>query len=293
MEEDVRMKKKAVVLLAALLGSATASNVFAADIPLETNFSYSKDSDGVITHAYKVGTNDEEAAWNATAYHTQLFQSGQSLTENAVVAKWRGRVNEAYWTAWLGYMENRIRSEATYALMYDRQVGKQDHLWMSYGKEAVDTVLAHRAGIDKDTATFTYLNRGRVDTVVTAALANYTDDNTQQKYGVAVEKRITDRFKVGLHYDYSEADHAASPVYYVPTRESILSVRPEWSVPVGKGQLSFVGEHYLAGQTNGTQTQRKSLDVSFTLGHFIVGEKYQRDVDYHSRSKYITWSSQF
>lgn len=264
-------------------------------VPVRADYTFSKDSDGVVSHTYSIRTNEDEAAWNFSTYHTQLLQSGQELSENTFLTKWRKDTAAGAVSAWLGYVDNRIRSEAFGAIMYDFPVGRADHMWVSYGTEPVDTVLAHRGGIDKHTASVSYLCKldRNVDAVFSSEISNYTDNNEQKKYGVVLEKQISNYLKTGLHYVSNKADHPSSPIYYVPTNENVLSARAEWVIPFDKGRFSLVGEHYIDGRTNGVQTQRKNIDVSLSIGQFTLGEKYDRDVGYNSRSIYFRWDAQF
>lgn len=284
------------MMMIVTMGMGMTMPVALAAVPsMKTGFTYSKDSDGVVLHSYNIGTNEEEEPFNFTVYHTRLAQSGMTISENTLQGKWRRPVGQGYITLWAGYMKNDIRNAGTYALMYDEVVGFDDHVWLSYGHDIVDTVLAHKAGIGSTTATVSYLHKtaSDIDINVVATHNKYSDNNTQQIYNLAIEKKIRSNFKVGLNYGYSTADHAASPVYYVPINESVISLKPELTVPLGTGKMVIVAEQALTGHSNGSASHRHSIGSTITFGKFSVGTKYYSDVGYNARSSYINWDSSF
>lgn len=289
-------KRVAISMMAAMVSlSMAAAPALAATPPVKAGFTYSTDSDGVILHSYSAGTNDDEAPLNFTVYHNRLTQSGTTINENTLVGKWRGSVGQGNISLWAGYMKNDIRHAVTYAAMYDTTVGYDDHLWVSYGRDAIDTILAHEANIYSNTSTIAYLHKtaSDIDINISARLTNYSDNNKQQIYNISLDKQLSNNFKLGLSYGYSTADRAASPVYYVPLDESVLSLKPELTIPLGVGKLVVTAEQSLAAHNIDGTIHRHSIDSAITFGKFSAGTKYYRDGTYNARVSYVNWDTSF
>jgi hypothetical protein len=212
-----------------------------------------------------------------------------------LLGTWHNSIGSGALTIWAGYTKNDIRNAGTYAVMYDQNVAFDDHLWVSYGHDLVDTVKAHQKGITSNSATISFLHKpsADVDVNVQAVYRQYSDNNTQQIYNLAVDKKINNTFKIGLNYGYCTAEHAASPDYYVPLNEDVLSIKPELTLSIGQGKLKIDAEQALTGHSNHKATRRHSLETAVTFGKFTVGTKYFSDVEYNSRSAYINWTSNF
>lgn len=290
------MKKRlGAAIITTMIGVGMAMPSVLAGALMQGGFTYSKDSDGVVLHSYSIGTNDEEAPFNFTDYQTRLTQSGTTISENTLQGKWHGSVGQGYITLWAGYMKNDLRSAGTSSLMYDTNLGDNDHVWLSYGHDIVATVLAQQARIDSNSSTMSYLHKPSSDVEITgtATYTKYSDNNTQKAYNLAIKKQLNKNFALGLNFDNSNADHSASPVYYVPINESVLSLKPEVTVPLGVGKLNITAEQALAGHSNGSTSRRQSIDSAITFGKFSVGATYSSDIAYNSRTSYIKFDTSF
>lgn len=282
-----------------LMGIAMAVSVatpLAAAAPVQTGFIYSKDSDGVVSYSYHIGTENEENPLNFTAYHNTLTQSNTSIDENILLGKWVRPVSEkANVTLWTGFLKNDIRDFVSYSGMYDTKVREDDHMWFSYGHDAVGTVLAHQNGISTNTTTFSYLHKPAedVEIILKAEHTAYSDNNNQKKLDASVAKSFSELFKIGVAYGYNNADYSASPVYYVPVQESTLSIVPELTIPLGLGKVVLTGEKSLVAHNSGGSISRYSIATDLIFDNLSMGTQYFSEPAYSSRTWHINWNHQW
>jgi len=289
------MSKKIVVAVVSLMAVLSMNLVMAAAEPVKvaTSFSYSKDSDGVVYHAYHIGTADEDKPVSINLYRTNIFQSGERINDNTILGKWQLAVTDlAKFTLWTGYTYNDIRTFIPYAVMYDTKLANDDHVWLSFGHNAVSTIQAYRQGVTSNAAGVSYLHDfgAGVNFTAQAGSTLFSDSNSEKKFNLAVSKKYSQYFTMNLGYGYDNAEHKASPVYYVPVGEQVLFVGANYTVPVGVGKLALAAEQSLAAHNSDGSIKRQSISADLTFGSFSTGAKYFRSGDYWAKTCQITWN---
>lgn len=285
------MNKKFVTLIVGTTLSVMTS--LATATPVETGFVYSTDSDGVVSHSYRIATANEEQPLNFTFYRNRLSQSGTTINENVLVGQWVRPVSEkANITLWTGLLKNDIRNFVSYAGMYDVKVGDADHMWLSYGHDAIGTVNAYRQGITTNTGTFSYSHKPveDVELLLKGQHVAYSDSNNQQILDLSITKNFSERFKLGLKYGYDSADFQVPGIYYVPLQQSTFSIVPEWNIPIGVGKLVFTGEQSFAGHDSTGSINLHSVSADYKINNVSVGTTYFRTDDYSSRDWHMNWN---
>jgi|GEM_PF-4436344 len=291
------MNKGIVGILIGITLSVSQMATVVTAAPGEAEFLFSNDSDGVTSYSYKIGTANEENPLNFTFYHTKLSQSNTTINEQVLLGKWvRPLSDQANVTLWTGFLKNDIRNFVSYAAMYDTNVKEDDHIWFSYGHEAVGTVEAHRKGISTNTMTLSYLHKPAedVEVIVTAAHSAYSgvNKNNQKKFDLSLGKQFSERFKLGVAYGYNSADHLGSPDYYVPVQESVFSIVPEYNIPIGTGKMIITGKRSLTGHNHTGSIQYYSIGGELVFDSISLGGKYLKAGDYSSRTWQINWNRQ-
>ncbi|MBP2626222.1 MAG: hypothetical protein H6Q68_933 [Firmicutes bacterium] len=290
------MNKQIAGLLMGIAMAVSMAMPFVAAAPVQIGLSYSKDSDGLDSYSYSIGTEKEEKPLNFTVYQNRLVQSNTSINENMLLGKWVKTVSKkANVTLWTGFLKNDIRDFISYSGMYDTEVRGDDHMWFSYGHDAVGTVLAHQNGISTNTTTFSYLHKPveDVEMILKVEHTAYSDNNNQKKLDISIAKHFSERLKLGVAYGYNSADYSASPVYYVPVQESTLSIVPQLAIPIGLGKVVLTGEKSLVADNSSGSISRYSIATDVIFGNLSMGTKYFSEPAYSSRTWHMNWNHEW
>ncbi len=281
------------VLTAISLTVFTTSTVSAA-APISTglNYTFSEDSDGIKTNAWKLATLDEEAPWNLTLYRTHIAQQYKSLNETTVVTRFKTPINhQNNVTFWLGASQNRILNFYSYAAMYDGPLSDHSHFWISHGKESLGTITAYERGVHSTSTNLSVLNNFTPSLygVIDLKRTYYTDGNHKKKAVFTLTKQLNKAWKLKAGYLYDGADHKATGVYYVPVGEKAAFVGTEWTIPIGQGSLVVSGEKSFFAKNSEGNINRYSAGAEFTLKQLSAGVRYDKSGDYWAHSWNLTW----
>ena len=280
----INMRKSYIGTFLACFALCSAA-CHASGSPLSAGYTYADDSDGIKTYSYKLSTAAEGRPFSLDLYRTRIRQNQTDLTETTVIAKaQRALSDHETLTLWGGYSKNEMRHFVPAALMYNARQG-DNSLWLSAGREAVGTVEASRDHIYYNTLSASYMHRvGEGKLLLEAAQYNYSDDNQRRRYSLTYSQEINPRLKAGLRYGYDSADSTRPGKYYVPQDERVLSIVPEWTIPINsRSKWLITGEISLSAHDSTGSIRRHGAEVGLMVDSLYVGTKYYRSGDYWSR----------
>ena len=259
---------------------------------MDAKYSHSTDSDGITTHAWRVGTVDDGQHWNVTVYHTRIDENNRALNNNTAIFKYKLPVApEAAWSFWLGANKNDIQDFYPHSVMYDASMGAKGHVWASYSHEAIGTITAYEQNIHIDATGLSvkYAFDPKWEAALELRRMDYSDGNRRDRSILTFTRQLVDAWKIKGGYLYDGADRKATGKYYVPVQEKAWFLGLEKTVPIGNAKLVVSGDKSFGAKNSDGSIKRHGLGTELNWGRFAGGLRYERSGDYWVHSYHFSW----